>query len=136
MEIFKAHAYGNDFLFAAEAATRGRDLPSLARALCARRTGLGADGLIVFRTTPAGAVMKLFNADGSGAEVSGNGVRCLAAVIARGRGILPGADVGHADPVIVETDAGRKILDLLSADMNGYMFRASMGHPTELREIE
>jgi diaminopimelate epimerase len=136
MEILKAHAYGNDFLFAAEPETRGRDLPLLAKTLCARHTGIGADGLIVFRPTPAGAAMTLFNADGSCAEVSGNGVRCLAAIVARGRGIRAGTDVRHVDPVIVDTDAGPKILELLEVDQGGYVFRASMGHPTGLRQLD
>src|SRR5438067_4173286 len=74
MHFTKAHAYGNDFLYV-EAAGLGADsLPAVARALCDRHTGVGADGLIVFTRTGAGASMRLLNADGSAAEVSGNGV--------------------------------------------------------------
>ena len=62
------------------------DLPALARRLCDRRRGIGADGLLVGRvpppdddrTTQYGATMVLFNADGSRAEMSGNGIRCFA----------------------------------------------------------
>ena len=53
----------------------GVNHPALAREMCDRHTGIGADGLILYAPTPAGASMRLFNADGSRAEVSGNGVR-------------------------------------------------------------
>ena len=81
----KAHAYGNDFLYVLESDVSGALLDALAREMCNRHTGVGADGLIVFRPSPSGAAMRLFNADGSRAEVSGNGVRVLAALLARGR---------------------------------------------------
>jgi len=48
LTVTKAHAYGNDFLFVAEDDLRGADLAGLARTLCARHTGIGADGLIVY----------------------------------------------------------------------------------------
>ena len=60
MDIIKAHAYGNDFLFVSEDQVGGRDPAALARAACARHTGVGADGLIFYRHTPWGAAMKLF----------------------------------------------------------------------------
>ena len=57
------------------------NLPALARAVCDRHAGIGADGLIVFEPHAGGAAMRLFNADGSRSEVSGNGVRGLAALL-------------------------------------------------------
>ena len=84
MCIRKAHAYGNDFLYVARATSvGGAALDALARELCDRHTGIGADGLIVYEPTPDGASMRLFNADGSRSEVSGNGVRGLAALLLR-----------------------------------------------------
>ena len=71
------HGAGNDFLLI-EARGDERDWESLARAMCERHFGAGADGLIlVMPSSRADAGMRLFNADGSEAEVSGNGVRCL-----------------------------------------------------------
>ena len=76
IQFSKAHAYGNDFLYVRGARCgTGVALDALARELCERHTGIGADGLILYEPTPDGASMRLFNADGSRAEVSGNGVR-------------------------------------------------------------
>jgi len=136
MRIIKAHAYGNDFLFLAEAESGDRDAQALARTLCERHAGMGADGLILYRLTARGAAMRLLNADGSHSEVSGNGVRCLAAIVLQGRGVRAGADISHLEPVVVETDAGAKVLQLLGVEQDRYVFRSSMGHPTEIREID
>ncbi len=127
--LTKAHAYGNDFLYVEEAHLPGGDRPALARDLCERCTGVGADGLIVYRRTPKGAAMQLLNADGSYSEVSGNGVRGLAAVL---------LDVHHLVPadetVFVETDAGEKALRLLGRDEGRPLFRAAMGQPADVGE--
>ena len=80
--IAKAHAYGNDFLFVPHDQVEGFDAHDLARRVCARHTGLGADGLILYTVAPdATARMTLYNADGSPSELSGNGLRCLAALV-------------------------------------------------------
>ncbi len=127
MHFWKAHAYGNDFLYAARADVAGRDLPTLARHICARTTGVGADGLILFDVQPGGARMRLHNADGSLAEVSGNGVRGLAALLAHQQAAAVGATF------VIETDAGGKRLDLVSRDDDARpVFRASMGQPERL----
>jgi diaminopimelate epimerase len=69
---------GNDFLFVEAQAADERDWPALSQAMCERHYGAGADGLIVVLPSERADVrMRLFNADGSEAEVSGNGVRCL-----------------------------------------------------------
>lgn len=130
VDFIKGHAYGNDFLFVpasevhdAEAAAR------LARMLCDRHTGIGADGLILYEITKRGASMRLLNADGSRAEVSGNGVRCLAAIaVERCPGLA-------ASGVVVETDSGEKRLTLEGVEEGRYTFRAAMGQPTMLRQI-
>jgi len=129
LPVIKAHAYGNDFLYVETADTGDRDLPALARALCARNTGIGADGLIVYRRTARGASMRLFNADGSYSEVSGNGVRGLGTVLLIVHRVEP-AD----GQLVVETDAGVKGLTLLSREGARATFRAAMGHPADIRE--
>ena len=85
MRFAKAHAYGNDFLYVRRTDVgQGVALDALrARDLCDRHTGIGADGLIVYARDRRRRVDALFNADGSRAEVSGNGVRGLAALLLR-----------------------------------------------------
>ena len=129
--VTKAHAYGNDFLFvpAADVADHGRhDLPELSRRMCHRHHGVGGDGLIVYELRPGGATMQLLNADGSASELSGNGLRCLAALVARAQNLTAGASV------LVDTDAGAKRLELTRREGERYTFRAAMGAPEELRE--
>ena len=88
----KAHACGNDFLVIAEDAVAGRDWAELARRMCARNTGIGADGIEFFAWTgPQSGRIRLHNADGSIAEISGNGTRCVAAWMAEQRGAAEGA---------------------------------------------
>lgn len=130
LPIIKAHAYGNDFLYMEESTARGRDAASMARAACDRHQGIGADGLILYRRTPRGAVMRLFNADGSYSEVSGNGVRALGAVLLD----VHGRDGRDDEPLVIETDAGEKQLAFIERQDARCVFRASMGQPTDLGE--
>jgi diaminopimelate epimerase len=125
--VVKAHAYGNDFV-CTPAADGGRDLPALARAICHRHHGIGADGLLLYTAHDRGASMKLLNADGSRSELSGNGLRCLAALVARTQKLAAG------ETITIETDAGVKPLELLARDGERYTFRAAMGQPTNLRQ--
>lgn len=83
----KAHACGNDFLLLEEATAQRRHA-ALAQRLCARHTGIGADGIeFLDRARPSGDFfLRLFNADGSEAELSGNGTRCVAAFLAHTEG--------------------------------------------------
>lgn len=75
-----------------------------------------------------GAETELWNADGSRAEVSGNGVRCAAAWVARQRGLQPGGQL------VIGTVAGPKRMHLLDVDGLRYTFRAEMGPPTDVRQ--
>jgi diaminopimelate epimerase len=127
VSIVKGHAYGNDFLLARESDVGGRDLPALARAMCSRHEGIGADGLIIHAFDESALRMRLWNADGSPSEVSGNGIRCLAALVVRER---PGTS--H---VTIQTAAGPKILELQSERGGTLTFRASMGAPQDVRSI-
>jgi diaminopimelate epimerase len=127
VRVVKAHAYGNDFLCVPAADVQG-GLSALTRAMCHRHHGIGADGVLVYEFRDRGATMRLLNADGSVSELSGNGMRCLAALVARTQELAAGTTV------TIDTDAGVKTLDLLSRDRERYTFRASMGQPADLRE--
>src|SRR5665213_3858053 len=82
----KAHACGNDFLILEEAVA-GRAHAALARKLCSRNTSIGADGIEFLERRANGELfLRLFNADGSEAELSGNGTRCVAAWLASSEG--------------------------------------------------
>ena len=128
MRFTKAHAYGNDFLYVLNRDVSRRDLDVLARELCDRHTGAGADGLIVYEPTPQGASMRLFNADGSRSEVSGNGVRGLGALLLR--------DDSRADvELTIQTEAGPKRLTRIGRSGSRQTFRAAMGIPRDLRQV-
>jgi diaminopimelate epimerase len=78
MKFFKLQATGNDFILV-DARTMEGEWSKLAQAMCDRHFGIGADGLILVQnSTSADLKMRLFNSDGSEAEVSGNGLRCFA----------------------------------------------------------
>ena len=128
MQVVKAHAYGNDFLYVAEGSVSGVALPDLTRAMCDRHTGIGADGLIVYTGNAGGAAMRLFNADGSHAEVSGNGVRALAA-------LLLADHAGAAAEITITTAAGPKHLIRLARDGRRQTFRSAMGVPADVRQV-
>jgi diaminopimelate epimerase len=77
----KTHALGNDFILVEQGAAGSVTYPELARRICDRYFGIGADGLILW--TPQGEMfdLRIFNRDGSEAECSGNGLRCAAAYL-------------------------------------------------------
>lgn len=123
----KVHACGNDFLIVTEDDAQGRDWAELARRLCARNTGVGADGVEFFRWTGicAGHIT-LHNADGSFAEISGNGTRCAAAWMALKM------DARAGDEMRIETDAGPRVcrIDAVGADgINTIDITTGMGVP-------
>jgi diaminopimelate epimerase len=128
ISVVKGHAYGNDFLLVPESDIRGADPARLARAMCHRLEGIGADGLMLYTIDKDTVRMRLFNADGSASEVSGNGVRCLAALAVRER---PGVKT-----VTIETPAGPKVLELKGKEGDRLTFRASMGEPKDIRLVE
>ena len=125
LDLVKAHAYGNDFLFVPIDQTAEAERAALARRICDRHTGVGGDGLVLYAPTEAGARMTLYNADGGRAEVSGNAVRCLAAIVARERPALR-----H---LVVETDAGAIALTRGESAGRRTTFDALMGGPVGLR---
>jgi diaminopimelate epimerase len=129
VRLVKANAYGNDFLLAPDDGSVSHPA-AFTRAVCSRHLGVGADGLILFTIGERRASMRLWNADGSASELSGNGLRCLAAHVAREQDLPLGAVVS------VDTDAGIKTLDLVGRRDGRYTFRAAMGHPEQLAETE
>src|SRR6202158_888370 len=113
----KAHGAGNDFLLSWRDDVPADDLASLARAICNRHIGIGADGWILVQDT----TIRLFNADGSEAEISGNGTRCAAALL---------LDSGRATgDVTITTGAGAKQLRLIERHGRRFRFEMDMGQP-------
>lgn len=138
LNFSKLQATGNDFLvlvdIEARLGSRGQNrlAPSLRAALCDRRRGVGADGVIRLLGGSNGAdcEMELTNADGGLAEISGNGLRCLAHMAAK-------LDLGTDDRLVVDTAAGRREMtirrraedgevDYAEADMGLVMFTPEM----------
>jgi diaminopimelate epimerase len=123
MRLTKHHGLGNDFLVLLDLAGTEPVTPEIAVALCDRRTGVGADGLI--RVTAGGGeadvTMLLLNADGSEAEMSGNGIRCLAQAVFQHH---------LADPPVlkVATGAGlRTVTALARTGDRAHRFSVEMG---------
>jgi diaminopimelate epimerase len=124
MRFAKAEAHGNDFLLVREEEAAVESRAALARSICDRLRGIGADGLLLYGIEN-GFSMTLYNSDGSPAEISGNGLRCLAAYLVF-RGLAP------RDEIEVSTKAGRLSLSLLERRDPTFRFRADMGRPREL----
>lgn len=118
--FIKAHGAGNDFLLTWNDQAPLENLPAVARAICNRHTGIGADGWILLKRDS----LRLFNADGSEAELSGNGTRCAAAVL---------VDAGVAgNEVRLTTGAGLKTLRLIERKDREFLFEMDMGLPNFL----
>ncbi len=116
----KAHGARNDFLLTLRKDAPLADFPSIARTICNRYTGVGADGWMIVDTEPEPCI-ELYNSDGSKPELSGNGTRCAAAYLIR---------LGIAtDHVAVKTGAGLKHLKLLRMAGPEYWFEMDMGSP-------
>lgn len=107
LELTKHHGLGNDFLVVFDPPVD--DLAELARRLCDRRRGVGADGLLIGTQVDGyTARMTLHNADGSKAEMSGNGIRCFAHALAMRTESL--------EPQTILTDAGPRLVHLFATD--------------------
>ncbi len=118
----KVSACGNDFLIV-ERGNREDDLVSLTRRLCDRHNGVGADGvewLFQDADPDVAAIIHLLNADGSQAEISGNGTRCVAAYLCLQK---PG------ERFVIRTGAGLKVCTLVSHEGVRYEFETAMGVP-------
>jgi diaminopimelate epimerase len=124
----KLHGAENDFLLSWVDESPPGNWPEIARRICARTTGIGADGWMLVWRDPGGLRTQLFNSDGSEAEISGNGTRCAAAFA-----LLKDAATGPK--VAITTAAGEKTLRLISRRDYRFMFEMDMGQPVfeELR---
>ena len=120
----KLHGAENDFLLTWATEAPDYQLPEIARKICARTTGIGADGwMLVKRWENGGLQTRLFNSDGSEPEISGNGTRCAAAF-----GLLRGV---LSPPVVsITTAVGLKTLRVVSQDGNRFFFEMNMGLPS------
>src|SRR5438874_11440452 len=104
--FMKLHGAENDFLLTWGEDVAHENLPELARRICARATGIGGDGWMLVWRDGAGLRTRLFNSDGSEAEISGNGTRCAAAF-----GLVHGL---NRPEIAITTGAGRKTLRPIS----------------------
>jgi diaminopimelate epimerase len=121
----KASACGNDFLIV-EGKHAPSDLAALTRRMCDRHRGVGADGVEWLFPDPEADVMaRLYNADGSEAEISGNGTRCVAAEICSRKNKRE-----EDNPeIVIRTGAGLKTCRLVSRQGNTFEFEIQMGTP-------
>jgi diaminopimelate epimerase len=116
----KANACGNDFLII-EGIHAPADIAAFSRQICDRHQGVGADGVEwLFPAEDADVRARLFNADGSEAEISGNGTRCVAAYICAEQA---------KEKVMVSTGAGLKTCTFTSRNGKHYEFEIAMGKP-------
>jgi len=118
--FLKANACGNDFLII-DGNSATADLADISRRICDRHRGVGADGVEwLFPAQDADVCARLFNADGSEAEISGNGTRCVAAYLCSEQ---------SREKVTIRTGAGLKTCILTSHRDNSYEFEIAMGEP-------
>jgi len=127
MHLSKHHGLGNDFLVLLrdDVVPIADDVAgAIARAVCHRTRGIGADGLIIggppMRRIACDLQMWLYNADGSRAEMSGNGIRCLAQAVLRKRGATEGT-------LRISTDAGLRLVDVKVTAPNEVWASVDMG---------
>src|SRR5207302_6791681 len=116
----KASACGNDFLII-EGLHAPPDIPAFSRRICDRHNGVGADGVEwLFPAQDADIRARLINADGSEAEISGNGTRCVAAYF---------CSQNDREQVSIRTGAGVKTCSLISRTEKSFEFEIAMGEP-------
>ena len=123
MQFTKMHGIGNDFIVIDAMRVQPDDPAQLARKLCARRFGVGADGLILMCPSPrADARMRIFNSDGSEPEMCGNGIRCAAKFL-YDNGIVPKAEM------TIDTLAGVLAIRLDIEEGRAVAATVDMGEP-------
>src|SRR5215469_10262585 len=120
MHVTKMHGARNDFVVVDRRAIPLHDVTSFARWACDRRGGIGADGLILLETSRRADVrMRTINADGTEAEMCGNGIRCAARWL---------DESGEGDGIEFETDAGIVRTEVVARQPE-YLVRVAMGRP-------
>lgn len=120
IRFVKANACGNDFLLLEDREVEGRHA-ALALRLCARSTGIGADGIEYLRRNADGGLrLRLFNSDGTEAELSGNGTRCVAAWLSLREG---------RDEMVFATHGGVRRCRVLERIGTRFVIESAMGLP-------
>jgi diaminopimelate epimerase len=130
MKFWKMHGLGNDYVVIDDRLELVDDahLGRLARNLCLRKFSIGADGLLVVRKSRnADIMMRIFNSDGSEAEMCGNGIRCLAKYCYDN-------SIVREKVMIVETLAGNRRIELKKNSKNTALVRVNMGKPSFRRQ--
>ena len=123
ISVEKYHSCGNDFLIIPAGEAAEADCALLARAICDRHTGLGADGcLLVTAQGPERCAVRIFNQDGSEAGMSGNGSRCACAFLHRNRHL-------EGERILLDTLSGEKSYNLLGEKEGVWRYRSAMGRP-------
>ena len=126
MKITKIHSLGNDFLIIDEEETPGlEEKESLARRICGRHTGVGSDGLLLISIQDKEKSIvnfRIFNADGTEAELSGNGLRCAAAYLYWKKKIT-------TPQIRFQTPVGKRDCELIENNGNHFEVKIEMGKP-------
>ncbi|MGI6152663.1 MAG: diaminopimelate epimerase [Christensenellaceae bacterium] len=121
MKITKMHGLGNDFILIDD--PQGRDVSLLAKKLCERRLSVGADGIVLIEPSSVADIkMRIINADGSEAEMCGNGIRCFARYVYE-TGIV------KKEKLSVQTLAGVMHPELVLKGGKVFCVRVGMGKP-------
>ncbi len=122
MQFYKYQGAGNDFILIEVDEATPANRAGLARRLCDRRYGVGGDGVLFLEKSRSADVrMRIFNPDGSEAEMCGNGIRCLAKHALQ-------KEMVASEEVAVETLAGVRIVSRVR-DPSGELFRVELGKP-------
>ncbi|MDH3592244.1 MAG: diaminopimelate epimerase [Planctomycetota bacterium] len=130
MRFTKMHGAGNDYVYVDVFDQSVEDAPAVARAVSDRHAGIGGDGLILMAPSDTADVrMIMYNADGSRAQMCGNGIRCLAA-LARSRGRV------GSDTVRVATDDGIKVVTLTDGGARVDMGAPRVGETLSVRGLQ
>jgi len=126
MRFTKVHSLGNDFLVIdQEKISKIPNIGNFAQNICDRHTGVGADGLLLIsvKDKEKGHVnFRIFNADGSEAEISGNGLRCAAAFLYYRQKI-------KSPQILFLTTAGNRECSLIEKENHGFLIKIEMGIP-------
>ncbi len=122
LRFAKAHGLGNDFILVGEERAPREEVAAWARRLCERHTGVGGDGVLLWSVDhPRRARMRLLNADGGEAEISGNGLRCLSASLVH---------AGLLEPLhVVTTAAGEREVEVRPQSPARFLVTCDLGAP-------
>ena len=126
MKFTKVHSLGNDFLIIDEGETPElTEKEALARLICKRHTGVGADGVLIIsiQDKEKGLVnFRIFNADGTEPEISGNGLRCAAAYLQYQKKV-------NSPHLTFNTTVGKRDCELIRQETNLFQIKIEMGIP-------